>query len=167
MKKMFQKPVVYIIQAFFCFGMLLVMYLFGRQQKTIDINADEICSQIFAERSLYAEAVTEGDALSLRALYGLNANDFADFAFYEPASNMNVDELCVIHMSDSGQFSEINDAFSDRLSDQTEKFKNYGEEEMQLINHAKCVKYGDYCICIIADDPEGVLSDFKKIVKGK
>lgn len=163
-KRMQSRVLVIFIQAV-CVCMLAVFigYISGTE-RTREAAAADVAEEILTEYTDYAGKMRSATVLELRSLYGLNANDYETLTLYVPQSNMNVDELLIVHMSDISQQAEIREAFEARIETQISRFESYGTDQMGLLNGALCDVYGNYCICIIAENPEEIRSRFRSVL---
>ena len=111
------------------------------------------------------DAMQEGDAMKLRAYYGLNANDYEETVLYIPASNMDAAELLLVKCKTEDQADAVAEAMEDRLADQTGKFESYGVEQMALISNAVIDTKGVYCLYACLSEADEVQDLFRKAIQ--
>lgn len=81
-------------------------------------------------------ALEEGDANTLKKLYGLDGSDYEGWFLYTSGSRMDVTEVLVVKVADADQLSAVEDAVNTRLAQQKHSFEGYGTNQTDLLNHA-------------------------------
>lgn len=113
------------------------------------------------------ENMKEAGAMKLKALYGLQANDYQAFILYIPASNMDAQEMLLIRCESEDQTAAVAAAMRQRIAYQTSIFESYGMEQMALIRKAVVDVQGLYCLYICDPAPQEGQSAFRSLLKGK
>ena len=73
----------------------------------------------------------------IKRLYGINPSDYEFCMLYYPKTNMDVDELLLIKISDRSQEKVLREAVESRLDKQKKAFESYGVGQMELLgNHS-------------------------------
>lgn len=101
-------------------------------------------------------AMTKAEADRLERVYGLNAEDYVNFALYLPSDSMvYVEELLLVELKDDAQKDAVLAAIDDRLNTQKNTFENYnlfGQYE-KLTDHAHVEVCGRFILFTVnADD---------------
>ena len=94
----------------------------------------------------------EADSIHIRRLYGINVNDYLEVLSYIPESSMDVDELLIVHVSDSSQIDTVKEAMEARLSSQKTSFDGYGTNQTELLNDAEIEDRGNYIWFAVGKD---------------
>lgn len=133
---------------------LLFLFLFfiTRGQKTAEVDvrtAAEMLKNEMDQTKLQAE-----DELTLRARYGLENTDYDEMVYYGPVTNMDVEELLVLKLSDSGKLSAVKEAFESRIAYQKSCFDGYGTDQTGILNRAQFILRGQYACLIVSDHGE-------------
>lgn len=131
---------------FFCGKLLALAFLAAltalmlHLQTTKDVPVTEIQTAL----SGLLSGLEEGDANTLKRLYALDGSAYDGWFLYTSGSMMDVTEILVVKVSDTGQLSDIADAVNQRLSEQKHSFDGYGTNQMDLLNHASQQEKGNY-----------------------
>ena len=132
------------------------------EKTAADMPLADVESQLFTDRELSgAEKADDG---KLRRLCGLNASDYAEVLYYCPVSNMDVDELLIVKVSDESQKEAVQTAVENRLSVQKKNFDGYGIDQTDILNRAEIWSDGSYVCLIVNQDASEWLDALKKIL---
>ena len=95
------------------------------------------------------------DAMRLRRAYGLNANDYEDYLYFAPESNMDVDELLIIRLKSEDQSFAVQRAIEERLQTQKNNFDGYGTDQLDLLEHfSKVIQIGKYRGLVVSGEAD-------------
>ena len=94
----------------------------------------------------------EADSKRIRRLYGINKNDYLEILSYIPENSMDVDELLIVHVSDSSQIQTVKVAMEERLSSQKTSFDGYGTNQTELLGDADIESRGNYVYFAVGKD---------------
>ncbi len=102
-----------------------------------------------------------GDGRMLRRFYGLNPADYEGVAFYYPSTNMGVEELLLIKLTDASQGEAVEQAIGARLAAQKESFDGYGVEQTDMLNnHAVVEVRGRYVLFTVSENDQKIRQAF-------
>lgn len=104
-------------------------------------------------------------ALRFRRAYGLNAEDFAEVLYYEPASNMDVTEYLVIKLADESQQAAALEAVEQRLAVQKKNFDGYGTDQTEILGKAQTFAAGRYVCLVVSAKSREAMDELKKILE--
>lgn len=138
---------------------VLVLFLFIivlMQEKTpVDLPLSEVESRLLQEKEL--ESMTRSDALRFKRAYGLNAEDYEEILYYEPETNMDVEELLIVHVADSTQTETVEAAMEQRIAVQKKNFDGYGTDQLAILGKARIYSNGMYVCLVISEDSPALL----------
>lgn len=111
--------------------------------------------------------LSEADNRMVKRLYGLNANDYENVVLYVSDSNMKVEELLIVKLTDTAQSETVETAVDTRLNKQLESFEGYGPEQCKLLkDHILDVK-GNYILYVVDKKAKAADKAFQKSLQGK
>lgn len=111
--------------------------------------------------------LSEADNRMVKRLYGLNANDYENVVLYVSDSNMKVEELLIVKLTDTAQSETVETAIDTRLNKQLESFEGYGPEQCKLLkDHILDVK-GNYILYVVDKKAKAADKAFQKSLQGK
>ena len=97
----------------------------------------------------------------VKRLYGIDPSDYDFCRLYSPGTNMDVDELLLIKLSDRSQEQSLLDAVESRLDGQKKAFESYGVEQMELLgNHSFAESRAGFFLFVINSKDENIRSAF-------
>ena len=106
--------------------------------------------------------LSEADNRMVKRLYGLNANDYENVVLYVSDSNMKVEELLIVKLTDTAQSETVETAIDTRLNKQLESFEGYGPEQCKLLkDHILDVK-GNYILYVVDKKAKAADKAFQK-----
>lgn len=130
-------------------ALLLSVWLLTKENEYNEIDVEAVAQELVA---CMPDTVVPENDMVLKERFGLEANVFDAAVYYGPDSNMDAAELLLIDMKDRSQTEQIKAAIQQRIEYQKSCFEGYGVDQMELINHAKTVIYGDYVLFIVSKD---------------
>ena len=102
-----------------------------------------------------------GDGRMLRRFYGLNPADYEGVVFYYPSTNMGVEELLILKLTDASQGEAAEQAIEARLAAQKESFDGYGVEQTDMLNnHAVVEIRGRYVLFTVSENDQKIREAF-------
>lgn len=90
--------------------------------------------------------LSAADHRMFKRLYGLNANDYEAVSLYVSGSNMEVEELLIVRLSDQSQAESVETAINSRLEKQLQSFEGYGPDQCKLLNDHILDVRGNYIL---------------------
>lgn len=128
-----------------------------------DVSLNDM-KKTLVELSAHPEKMNEAGAMKLKAIYGLSANDYQEVALYIPESNMDAQEMLLVHCSSEEQTKEVEAAMKKRIEDLKNLFESYGTEQMGIINKAAVKTKGLYCLYVCDENSSKIRSAFEKML---
>lgn len=126
-----------------------------------DVSLDALSETILVNAS-DPDHMKEAGAMKLKALYGLASNEYKETILFTPASNMDAEEMLIVHCENKEQIKTVEEAMKNRIRYQTKIFESYGVDQMALINKAKVESKGLYCLYICDRNSSKVRDAFFK-----
>ncbi len=143
--------------------LLLFIFMLMREATPVDIPLSEVEDALNEQGSL--DNMLESDDMRFKRSYGLNAEDYEEILYYEPITNMDVEELLIVHVSDSSQISDVKGAMEDRIEVQRTNFDGYGVDQLEVIDNAVVYSNDMYVCLIISNDSASMLNLIKSMVE--
>lgn len=106
--------------------------------------------------------LSAADHRMFKRLYGLNANDYEAVSLYVSGSNMEVEELLIVRLSDQSQAESVETAINSRLEKQLQSFEGYGPDQCKLLNDHILDVRGNYILFIVHGDAAAADKAFRK-----
>lgn len=143
-----------------CVGLLiLLLVLLSGTAPHKDIPIEELEAQ--AAPFLKEGQAQKGDGRMIRRFYGLNPADFEGAVLYYPSTNMGVEELLLLKLSDASQAEGAEAAIAARLAAQKESFDGYGVEQTDMLNnHAAVEVRGRYVLFTVSENSQKIQKAF-------
>lgn len=113
------------------------------------------------------EEMTEFDGSRLRRNFGINANDYSEFAYYGHESVMNSEALLIIRLSEAGQGSQAISAIGTSHDKSKELFKSYAPDQYALLSGSILEQKGNYVIYVVSDRASQIERAISDILTGK
>lgn len=131
---------------FFLGKALSLVVLAGLITLTLQMQATKDISITGLREGLGSEIseLEEGDANTLKRLYGLDGAEYEGWFLYTSGSMMDVTEVLVVKVRDEDQLSALETAANKRLEEQKNSFNGYGTNQMDLLNHGVLREKGRY-----------------------
>ncbi len=133
-------------------AVLFVFLLLTSCAELPEPDAHELADKIISGQSAGEFDEADGDMISI--LFGLDVNDFSDYAVYyskEPASA----DIVVIFKSDKKEtLDSAKDILEEFRKSRVEDFKGYAPEEAAKLEEAKVITKGKYDILAVMPDNE-------------
>ncbi len=143
--------------------LLLFIFVLMREATPVDIPLSSVESALNEQGSL--DNMLVSDDMRFKRSYGLNAEDYQEILYYEPTTNMDVEELLIVHVSDTSQVSDVEAAMEERIEVQRENFDGYGVDQLEVIDKALVYSNDMYVCLIISNDSSVILDLIKSMVE--
>jgi hypothetical protein len=99
------------------------------------------------------DQVVEGDRQMIRRLYGLDPADYEGVRLYYPSTNMGVEEVLVVKLSDLSQQQAVRAAMEARVQSQMDVFESYAPEQYGILQNSVIEVQGNYLLLAVGKDP--------------
>ena len=99
------------------------------------------------------DQVVEGDRQMIRRLYGLDPADYEGVRLYYPSTNMGVEEVLVVKLSDLSQQQAVRAAMEARVQSQMDVFESYAPEQYGILQNRVIEVQGNYLLLAVGKDP--------------
>ena len=143
---------------------IFVMSLLGGGE-TSNAKMESVAKKVV--KAIDTGELSEADNRMVKRLYGLNANDYENVVLYVSDSNMKVEELLIVKLTDTAQSETVETAIDTRLNKQLESFEGYGPEQCKLLkDHILDVK-GNYILYVVDKKAKAADKAFQKSLQGK
>ena len=148
-------------------ALILVIGILGGCSARSGDHEDRTASEVAAR---VAQAVSLGgmqarDAEKLRKLYGIKADDIADFALYTAESNVKADELAIVKVKEPGEADNVMNQIRHRIEAQTVKFRDYRPEEFYLIDKHVLKSAGSFVFFAVSKEADRMEQAFDAALK--
>ncbi len=105
---------------------------------------------------------------TVKRFYGIDPSEYEFCALYYPKTNMDVDELLLVRLTDSSQEQSLREAVQSRLDAQKNVFESYGVGQMELLtNHSAYRSDSGFAFFIINQNADKAQAAFTDAVRGK
>lgn len=145
----------YLLLAVFI-GLLVRQYSGGKVSQT---SFSDMQQAVLAVTDV--EPMSLGDNQMIRRLYQLDPEQYEGVLLYYPTSNMGVEELFLVKLSDVSQAQTVEDAISRRVASQISSFEGYGPSQVEMLKQSITDVSGNYVLLIVAENPETVRQAFE------
>lgn len=127
---------------------LFVISAFSSQSaKNVDVNV--IRAQLSADASI--AALQEQDANAFQREMGEDLTGASQWCYLSAASMMDVSELVIVRALDQDELQRMEDAVNAHLAAQKDRFRNYGTNQYELLEHAVLLTRGDYLFYAVSE----------------
>lgn len=132
----------------------------------VDVPLDSVEKKIevFKADKEDIHMVSSGD-MRVKRSFGLNTKDYKDVLYYEPETNMDVDEILIIHVKDSSQLEGITTAMEKRIAVQKENFDGYGTDQLDTLKSALIYSNDGYACLVISKHSREMLKLIRSMVE--
>ncbi len=140
---------------------VLVYFLIasGADNQISTAKPDDVLDAVCAQANM--TQMQKADNQMIKRLYRINPSDYEACILYYPATNMDVDEILLVKLSDISQAEILSAAAQSRLEQQITSFENYGAEQTDLLkNHSVLETRGNYFIFVVSPDAQAVRTAF-------
>ena len=137
-------------------AMFLFIHIWGTQQSAAPFGA--VSDAVIAAADL--APMDEEHNQMLRRLYGLDPDEYTDYVLFCPGSNMNVEELLLVKVPETGDPEALEAAMEGRIASQIASFEGYGPDQVAMLEHGYVELQGGYALLVVAADPDGVRQAF-------
>lgn len=120
-------------------------------------TASQVAAAVASKSSLFDEALVESTASRGLALFGIDASEVAEAAYYA-ASAAVADEILVVQLASGASASSIRSDFEGRQAVQAEDYEDYVPSEVPKINNAVIYQNGDIMVFCVSNDASAVRS---------
>ncbi len=146
-------------------GLAICLLVVGSMQvQNSTASPDAVLSAVTAELDM--TKMQEAPAQTIKRLYGVNPSDYESCTLYYPVTNMDVDELLLVKLTDISQGEPLKMAVNERLSRQKHTFENYGPSQMALLNeHAVLELRGSYLLFVVSANADDAKAAFIKALQ--
>lgn len=145
-------------------AVLLLFIVVLMQEKTpVELPLSEVESRILEQTSL--SGMIRSDDLRFKRAYGLNAEDYQEILYYEPETNMDVEELLIVRVADSAQTTGVEASMKKRIAVQQKNFDGYGTDQMDTLQNARIYSNDLYVCLVISKDSPALLDVIRSVVE--
>ncbi|AFV10614.1 putative lipoprotein [Thermacetogenium phaeum DSM 12270] len=130
----------------------------SQKEAAADPTVEEIVARIAAAVDL--SRMQEGDAGTLKKLYGIDAADLEGFALYTAPTNISADEILVVKLKDPDAAGAVQEKMEKRVADRAARFKDYLPQEYYKIEHHVLETRGSCLLLAIAEDADKIAAAF-------
>ena len=120
-------------------------------------TASQVASAVASKSSLFDEALVESTASRGLTLFGIDASEVSEAAYYA-ASAAVADEILVVQLASGASASSIRSDFEGRQAVQAEDYEDYVPSEVPKINNAVIYQNGDIMVFCVSNDASAVRS---------
>lgn len=130
---------------------IYIGWIFHRQgSRDVEIK---VIAQQMTKRCEF-DGLTRGDANSLKKEFSLSSADY-DGVFYLHSENlMNVQELLVVKVKDTGQLDDLEKRVNTHLENRKKSFRGYGTNQEALLERAVISTRGNYFFYAVSEQVE-------------
>ncbi len=141
-------------------ALLVLIFLFRLSSTGRTSTADftEVADAVGA--TVPMEQVVEGDRQMIRRLYGLDPADYEGTRLYYPATNMGVEEVLVVKLSELSQQQTVKAAMEARVQSQKDVFESYAPEQFATLQNCVIEVRGNYLLLAVGKDPAAARQAF-------
>lgn len=107
-----------------------------------------------------SEGLINRDSLHIKKQYGIDTAVVNSFFYYSSDDNMDVRELLIIKVNQSGDEDNIITAVNSKLSDKKTLFESYAPEQSALLKNAVLVYKEGFVFYCVGKDADTVYSKF-------
>ncbi len=143
-------------------GVVLLAGCSGGNEAKNTPSAEEIASRII-NTCAFDEMIKIEDSVLYNQYTELDASMLEDCAVYT-STLVLADEVCVLRLKNKSDADAVRAAIDARLSDLTDKFTGYREEEMPKVNNALIETRGTYILMTTTPDSETALKEFNSML---
>ena len=111
------------------------------------------------------ETLFRMDANTFQERFGATPDGLEGWMLFGGNSVMEVSELLVAKSTDSDALNRLEDAVSARLDDQQNSFRNYGTNQIDLLEHAIVLRRGPYLFYGVSESVEAWEDRFLGLVR--
>lgn len=150
-----------LLEAAKCILVLAIaVFLWSMLSSTRESNAPftQVASSVTGAADL--STMQEGDNQMLKRLYGIDPNDFAEYCFYYPTTNMGAEEILLVKLADTAQQDAVKAAMEARIETQKNSFDGYAIPQYEMCCNYVLEVQGNYMILIVAEDPGAIRQAF-------
>lgn len=132
----------------------LLVYIVGilRMGTSRDVEISVISEEITSQCEL--NGMETGNAGTLKRYFSLDESIYAGYMLYTSENLMNVDELLIVKVTETGQFDALEDAVDERLKNQIQNFHGYGTNQEELLQNAVVTERGNYFFYAVSEHAE-------------
>lgn len=143
-------------------GVLVLAGCSGGDEPQNTPSAQEIATRIINTCS-FDEMIKIEDSVLYNQYTELDEGMLEDAAVYT-STLVLADEVCVLRLKNKGDVDAVLASIDTRLSDLTDKFTGYREEEMPKITNALIETRGNYILMTTTPDGEKALQEFTSML---
>lgn len=165
--------------------MVLMLFLMaGTTPKTADVSIDQLESAVLPAFNADAQPASgtvdqpgddgaqgggaasfsgtqKGDGRMIRRFYGLEPTEYEGVMLYYPDTNMGVNELLVVKLSDISQSEAVQQAAEARIESQKNVFEGYGVDQMDMLTNDTVIEArGPYVLFVCSKNAQKVRQAF-------
>lgn len=141
------------------------IFFINTMENYTDVAVERIISGVGETARL--EEMTEFDGSQIRRNFGINANDYQEFAYYGHESVMNSESLLIVKLSDAKQGDGVISAIRASRDKSMELFKSYAPEQYALLSGSVLEQKGNYVIYVVSDRAAEIEREISGILTGK
>lgn len=117
---------------------------------TVDMN---LLQQVITD-TYHAENYKEQNKKAIRRVYDLTDKDYEEAISYGPSSYMSVNEITVFKQSNHEKRQKILQKVKQHIEKKISIFKDYGTNQVQMLENALIEERGEFIICIVGSDSD-------------
>lgn len=137
-----------ILMIFLVIYIVLVFYMGNSRNVEMGVISEVITGQF------ELNGLESGSDNTLKRYFGLDASVYEGYVLYNSDNLMNVDELLIVKVKDTGQLDDLEDAVDTHLDSQINKFHGYGTNQEELLQNAIIQERGNYFFYAVSDHAE-------------
>lgn len=141
------------------------IFFINTRENYTDVAIERIVSGLGDTAGL--ENMTAFDGAQVRRNFGININDYPEFAYYGHESVMNSETVFIVKLADAKQASGIINAIKTSRDKSMELFKSYAPDQYALLEGSFLEQKGNYVIYVVSDKASEIESRISDILTGK
>lgn len=150
-RAMLDAAALVILSAIVVFIIVIFTGLFADSERPVaDVAADVL--KVASDET--ASSMVQGNDLTFRKTFGLNAADYDGVVYYNPGSNMDACELLVVRCKETEQTDGLVKAVNDRIDSQKSVFEGYAPKQFEQLGRARVLVRGHYVFYVVSDDAD-------------
>lgn len=125
------------------------IFFINTMENYTDVALERIIAEVGETAGL--EEMTEFDGSQIRRNFGINANDYREFAYYGHESVMDSESFLIIKLYEAKQGDGVISAIKASRDKSMELFKSYAPEQYALLSGSIIEQKGNYVIYVVSD----------------
>lgn len=141
------------------------IFFINTRESYADIGLERIIAGVGETAGI--EEMTEFDGSQIRRNFGINANDYREFAYYGHESVMDSESLLIVRLSESKQGDAVLSAIRASRDKSMELFKSYAPYQYALLSDSILEQKGNYVIYVVSDRAAEIERAISDMLTGK